>query len=164
MNLPAEPAATEVIRVAELSDAGFLAALHGPSFHSPWDEAAFADLLGQAGVFALATQDGFILCRVILDEAEILTLAVRPEVRGRGVGRRLTAAAADMARVAGAERLFLEVAEDNTAARALYGRAGFVQTGRRKAYYETAQGRVDALILVLNLCGDASLDAPPALS
>lgn len=164
MSQPPNLQADEVIRVAEISDAGLLAALHGPSFHSPWDEAAFRDLLGQAGVFAAATGDGFILCRVILDEAEILTLAVRPEARGRGLGGRLTASAAEIARAAGAERLFLEVAENNTAARALYDRAGFTQTGRRKAYYETAQGPRDALILVLNLRGDASLDAPAALS
>lgn len=164
MSLAAGGAAPESIRVAEPEDAARLAALHAPSFHSPWDAAAFADLLDQAGVFALATDEGFILCRVILDEAEILTLAVRPEVRGRGLGGRLTAAAIAMAHAAGAERLFLEVAEDNTAALALYARAGFVQTGRRKAYYETAQGRRDALILVLNLRGDASLDAPAALS
>lgn len=147
------------IRVAEPEDAALLARLHAPSFHSPWDEAAFADLLGQTGVFAAAGDAGFILCRVILDEAEILTLSVLPESRGRGLAGRLTAAAADLARAAGAERMFLEVAEDNVAARALYARAGFVQTGRRKAYYATPQGRTDALILVLNLCGDASLGA-----
>lgn len=155
MTSPADPP----IRVAEPSDAGLLAALHAPSFHSPWDEAAFADLLGQTGVFALAAEAGFILCRVILDEAEILTLSVLPESRGQGMGRRLTAAAADLARASGAERMFLEVAEDNTSARALYARAGFHQAGRRKAYYETPQGQTDALILVLNLCSDASLDA-----
>lgn len=154
----------EIIRVAEPSDAGLLAALHSPSFHSPWDEAAFATLLTQPGVFAAATGDGFILCRVILDEAEILTLSVLPRARQRGLASRLTASAAQIARAAGAERLFLEVAEDNLAARALYARAGFVQTGRRKAYYETPQGRTDALILVLNLNRGASHNALAALS
>lgn len=154
----------DIIRVAEPSDAALLAALHAPSFHMPWDEAAFADLLGQTGVFAASADDGFILCRVILDEAEILTLSVLPEARGRGLAARLTATATEIARAAGAERLFLEVAEDNVAALALYARAGFVQTGRRKAYYETPHGRTDALILVLNLRGDASLDANSALS
>ncbi|CAN5119857.1 N-acetyltransferase [soil metagenome] len=157
-------ATAELIRVAEPSDAALLAALHAPSFHAPWDEAALKELLGQTGVFAAASQTGFILCRVVLDEAEILTLSVLPEARRRGLAGRLTNAAAEIARAAGAERLFLEVAEDNVAARALYARAGFVQTGRRKAYYETPQGRADALILVLNLCGDASHDALSALS
>jgi ribosomal-protein-alanine N-acetyltransferase len=154
----------EIVRVAEPSDAGLLAALHAPSFHSPWDEAAFADLLGQSGVFAALTEHGFILCRVVVDEAEILTLSVLPSARGRGLAGRLVASAAGIARAAGAERLFLEVAEDNVPARALYARAGFVQTGRRKAYYETAHGRTDALVLILNLRGDASHDASGALS
>ena len=150
----AEPNA---IQVAEASDAGILAALHVTAFETPWDEAAFADLLGQTGVFALATGDGFILCRTVVDEAEILTLAVRPEARGQGLGLRLVEAAADLARGSMAASLFLEVAEDNAAARALYHRAGFAEAGRRKAYYKTSQGPVDALILVRNLSGGASL-------
>ncbi|WGM46102.1 [Ribosomal protein S18]-alanine N-acetyltransferase [Brevundimonas sp. NIBR10] len=150
--------------LATPADADTLAAVHAEAFDHPWDEAAIADLLGQAGVFGIAATGGFILCRVVLDEAEILTLAVRPDARRRGLARRLVEAGGAMARSAGAERLFLEVAEDNVAARGLYADAGFVETGRRRAYYETAQGRTDALILVLNLCGDASHDAPAALS
>ena len=153
------------IQAAESSDAPALAAVHASAFAAPWDAAALSDLLGQAGVFGAATSDGFILCRVVVDEAEILTLAVRPEARSVGLGRRLTQAAAEVARSAGATRLFLEVAEDNASARALYARAGFVQTGRRKGYYAAAGGdRVDALLLVLNLCGEASHDGIGALS
>lgn len=144
------------LQVAEVSDAPVLEALHATAFDSPWDASALAELLGQAGVLALATEDGFILCRTVVDEAEILTLAVRPEARGQGLGLKLVSAAADLAKSAGADSFFLEVAEDNQAARALYKRAGFVETGRRKGYYKTPQGPVDALILVLNLIGDAS--------
>jgi ribosomal-protein-alanine N-acetyltransferase len=131
-------------------DAPVLAALHAEAFHAPWDAAAFDSLLDQAGVFAIRAPDGFILCRVVLDEAEILTLAVRPAARRAGLGARLTQAAADFAARAGAERLFLEVAEDNDPARALYARQGFEQTGRRRNYYENSDGsRVDALLLAL---------------
>ena len=154
----------ETLGLATPADADTLAAIHAEAFDSPWNAAALADLLGQAGVFGIAAPRGFILCRVVLDEAEILTLAVRPEVRRQGLARRLTRAAGDTARGLGAERLFLEVAEDNVAARGLYAGAGFVETGRRRGYYETPQGRTDALILVLNLCGDASHDAATALS
>lgn len=130
--------------------ASVLAAIHADAFHAPWDAAAFDSLLGQAGVFALRTPEGFILCRVVLDEAEILTLAVRPTARRMGLGARLTRAAAEVVAHAGAERLFLEVAEDNEAARALYARLGFEQTGRRRNYYEKSDGsRVDALLLAL---------------
>lgn len=152
-------AGTGPIQVAEVADAGVLEALHATAFESPWDASAFADLLGQAGVFGLAADDGFILCRTVVDEAEILTLAVRPEARGRGLGLKLVSAAADLAKTVGAVSFFLEVAEDNRPALALYDRAGFVETGRRKAYYKTSQGPVDALILVLNLIGDASQKA-----
>jgi len=98
--------------------------------------------------------DGFILVRTILDEAEILTLAVRPSGRRNGMGARLVRAAVHRARSMGAERLFLEVAEDNVVARALYAGCGFRTTGRRRGYYARPDGvGVDALLLVLNLDG-----------
>lgn len=129
-----------------------LAALHASAFPAPWDAAAFADLLSQAGVFAETLDDGFILIRVVADEAEILTLAVRPEARRRGLGARLVETGAARAAALGAARLFLEAAEDNAAARALYAAAGFAETGRRRGYYpREGGGRTDALILSLNL-------------
>lgn len=129
-----------------------LAALHAEAFATPWDAAAFADLLDQGGVALEAEEDGFILIRTVADEAEILTLAVRPRARRRGLGARLVDAASARARATGATRLFLEVAEDNAPARGLYDRLGFEAAGRRPRYYPRAEGSaVDALILVLNL-------------
>lgn len=129
-----------------------LAAVHATAFDAPWDAAAFAGLLDQAGVFACETADGFILMRVVVDEAEILTLAVRPQARGQGQAAHLVAEGAAAAGARGADRVFLEVADDNAAARALYARAGFVEAGRRPAYYSRADGsRADALLLTLNL-------------
>lgn len=132
-----------------------LAALHAEAFSAPWDARAFADLLAQPGVLLRIEADGFILIRVVLDEAEILTLAVRPGARRQGLGRRLVERACVAAKDAGAETLFLEVAEDNAAARALYARAGFVEIGRRKAYYAGPDGRrIDALVLHRDLSVD----------
>ena len=129
-----------------------LAALHAAAFPASWDAAAFAGLLGQPGVFAEVGQNGFILIRAVADEAEILTLAVRPEARRRGLGARLVETAADRAAGMGAERLFLEVAEDNAAARGLYAACGFTEAGRRRGYYRApGGGRTDALILARNL-------------
>lgn len=134
------------------TSAGRLAAIHAEAFDAPWDVRAFETLLGQAGVFAIAEGDGFILVRVVVDEAEILTLAVRPSARGRGIGARLVGQGATTAAVRGAARLFLEVAPDNEAARALYAGAGFAEAGRRNAYYARPDGsRQDGLILALNL-------------
>ena len=132
------------------------ASLHAAAFDgphdAPWREADFADLLGQAGVFAVETTDGFILMRAVADEAEILTLAVRPGARRAGLGGRLVGEGVLAAAQRGAVRVFLEVAGDNAAARTLYDRAGFVEAGRRPGYYRGADGgRRDALLLALNL-------------
>jgi ribosomal-protein-alanine N-acetyltransferase len=88
----------------------------------------------------------------VADEAEILTLAVRPETRRRGIGARLVRAAAVRAADLGAERLLLEVAQDNVAARGLYARCGFIEVGRRRGYYaRPGAAAADALTLALNL-------------
>ena len=129
-----------------------LAALHATAFDAPWTAAAFAGLLDQFGVFAVESPDGFILMRAVADEAEILTLAVRPEARGRGQGAGLVAEGAAVARARGADQVFLEVAKDNAPALRLYARTGFVETGRRPGYYSRPDGsRVAALLFTLNL-------------
>lgn len=134
-----------------MTDPEDLAEIHAEAFDAPWDAAAFRALLDQPGVIAVAEADGFILIRVVADEAEILTLAVRPAARRQGLGARLTAQAAAAARSLGAARLFLEVAEDNAAARSLYEALGFQPAGRRRGYYARKDGpAVDALILALN--------------
>ena len=128
-----------------------LAVLHAEAFDTPWDAASLSALLNSPGVFAVEQPDGFILIRVVADEAEILTLAVRPAARRSGLGGRLVEAAVIRAAAFGAERMVLEVAEDNVAARALYARAGFVEAGRRRGYYARLDGSCeDALILALN--------------
>lgn len=127
------------------ADAAQLAALHAEAFDAPWDAQAFAALLAQPGVFAVVEPDGFILIRRVLDEAEILTLAVRPGARRAGLGGRLTGRGAVLAAQAGATRLVLEVAEDNPAGRALYDRAGFRAVARRPGYYRG--GQMDALVM-----------------
>jgi ribosomal-protein-alanine N-acetyltransferase len=128
-----------------------LAALHAEAFETPWDEASLSTLLASPGVFAVEEPEGFILIRVVADEAEILTLAVRPSARRSGLGRHLVEAAVVRAAALGAERMFLEVAEGNVAARALYARTGFTEAGRRRGYYSRNDGTCeDALVLALN--------------
>jgi ribosomal-protein-alanine N-acetyltransferase len=127
---------------------GLLAALHGRCFEEAWSREAFAKLLATPGAFAfLALEEaeplGFALGRAAAGEAEILTIGVLPEARRRGAGRALMAAVEAEARARGAAELFLEVADDNLAARALYLALGFAQVGRRPAYY----GSRDALVL-----------------
>ena len=126
-----------------------LAALHGRCFPQGWPREAFAKLLATPGAFALLAIDddgeptGLALGRAAAGEAEILTLGVLPDARRRGAGRALVEALAAEARARGAGELFLEVADDNLAARALYLALGFAQVGRRPGYY----GPRDALVL-----------------
>lgn len=133
-------------------DPARLAAVHAAAFDRPWTSDAFAQLLSQPGVFAISRPDGFILLRTTADEAELLTLAVAPGARRNGLGRWLATEGAKRAKAAGARRLFLEVADDNLAARRLYAVLGFQETGRRKRYYARPDApAVDALLLRLNL-------------
>ena len=108
--------------------------------------------LALPGAFGwIAPAGGLALARVAADEAEILSLAVVPALRGRGLGRTLLEWAAATAAERGAGTLFLEVSAGNEAARRLYAAAGFAQVGRRVGYYP---GGGDALVLrrTLTLC------------
>ena len=136
-----------------------LARLHAACFTTPrpWSAAEFADLLASRFCFLLTAPGGFLLGRVIADEAELLTLAVDPARRRQGIGAGLLARFAEAAQARGAASAFLEVAEDNAAARALYAAGGWARSGRRRGYYHGPTGAaVDAPILTLPLM-------PPAI-
>ena len=107
--------------------------------------------LCQAPGFAATADTGFALGRVVADEAELVTIAVDPGARRQGTGRALLAAFEADAKARGAARAFLEVAADNTAALALYRDAGWIETGRRKAYYARKTGPVDAVTMAKRL-------------
>src|SRR5436190_577495 len=117
-----------------------LASAHAQAFDIPWDEATLAGFLAGAGAYALVAVDedtlGMVLCRAVAGEAEVLTLAVPPWTRRKGVGLALMTAAIGAARAAGAVAMFLEVDVGNTAAVGLYERLGFARAGLRKAYYD----------------------------
>lgn len=127
-----------------------LAALHSASFSvpRPWSATEFSDLLRNPHVFVLSESGGFLLGRLIQDEAELLTLAVAPQMRRTGIGRRLVDRFLARAQTNGVARVFLEVAVENEAATRLYLAAGFSEAGLRRAYFQTPDGRgIDALVL-----------------
>jgi ribosomal-protein-alanine N-acetyltransferase len=137
------------------------AGLHAESFaplgERTWTRQDLAGLLAMPGVAGLLLETdgqdvGFALCRVAADEAELLTIAVRPAWRRQGVGRRLLEAIIDGARGAGARTLFLEVGVDNPSARGLYGARGFLAVGRRRGYYQRGDGPpADGIVMRLVL-------------
>jgi ribosomal-protein-alanine N-acetyltransferase len=131
-----------------------MAVLHARSFTTPrpWSEAEITDLLASPLVFALTRPGAFLLGRVVVGEAELLTIAVDPDERRAGLGGALVAAFLTEAAARGGESAFLEVAEGNAAARALYATCGFAPAGRRRGYYHRPDGiSEDALILVRSL-------------
>jgi ribosomal-protein-alanine N-acetyltransferase len=128
-----------------------LAALHALAFTDaprPWTAAEFAVLLAEPTTVLAARGEGFALGRVTGPEAELLTLAVHPAARRRGIGQALVAAFEAAAAARGAAEVLLEVAVTNAAARGLYAGRGYDAVGRRAGYYRPP-GRppVDALVL-----------------
>lgn len=132
-------------------DAEALAKIHATSFDDSWSALFFSAMLNQPGVIALSvgqdTARGFILVRIAVDEAEILTLAVAPEYRNQKLGRALVDAALVLLMAQRASRCFLEVAEDNIAALAVYTACGFTHCGLRKDYYQRGPTKINAILM-----------------
>lgn len=136
-------------------------ALHTESFaplgERTWTRQDLVELVALPGVTGLLLQvdgrdAGLAVCQVAADEAELLTLAVRPVHRRRGAARHLLTAVIDHVRTAGARALFLEVGVDNPAARSLYNSQGFRAVGERRAYYQRGQGPpADGIVMRLTL-------------
>ncbi|MEM9496588.1 MAG: GNAT family N-acetyltransferase [Pseudomonadota bacterium] len=139
-----------------------MSALHQRAF-APfmrgWSVSEFRALCGDPNVFAVGDAVSFALSRVVVDEAELLTLACAPEHRRKGHARACLNALTSEACARGAKRLFLDVAADNVAARTLYAGAGFEKVGRRPGYYARPAGEaVDALLLEKRFTSPASVD------
>ena len=149
---------TVAVRIAEggLADLPAVMAVmddsFDPRFGEAWTASQCAGLLPLPGVWLALARDrgeivGFSLSRIVLDEAELLLLAVRRAHQGQGVGRVLLADFAAAAIARRARLLHLEVRDGNSAAR-LYEQAGYSLAGRRRDYYLGADGdRYDALTL-----------------
>lgn len=135
-----EPALSE----ATARDAAAFAALHAAAFRRGWSEDELEQLLldrnviahrAMVGTLAGRMLAGFIVSRLAAGEAEILSVAVAPARRGRGLARKLLDLHLRRLAGLGVTAVFLEVDEDNAPARRLYDRARFRDVGRRPAYY-----------------------------
>jgi tRNA threonylcarbamoyladenosine biosynthesis protein TsaB len=139
------------LRPVDKGDAGLLASLHGATMPRPWELSFFEQIVAEPGGFALVAEAheaalGFVLGRAVAGEAEILSIGVLPAYRRNGIAARLLREAALRAFELGAATLFLEVDENNHAARRLYEAHGLKAAGRRKNYY-AGEGGGDALLL-----------------
>lgn len=116
-----------------------------PRYGEAWTAAQLAATMAMPGCWGrLALIDeaaiGFSLCRAAADEVELLLIAVAPQQRRTGSGTRLLLRAQEDALLRGCSHLFLEVREDNDAARYLYRSAGFAEIGQRPSYYAGKDG------------------------
>jgi ribosomal-protein-alanine N-acetyltransferase len=137
--------------------AGLISLLHRACFpEDPWDAEAIEQIMSIPGFFgrigwANETPVGFALALALGDEAEIVSLGILPGYRRRRMGLAILDAVCGEARLRNADRVVLEVAFDNAAARALYAGRGFTVVGCRRNYYRRTERGVDALILRVRL-------------
>lgn len=135
-----------------------LASIHAQCFRKGWSALEFESFFERAGVFAglaYSSQNkpvGFIICWIIEDVCDLLSVGVLPEFRREGLGQHLLDYGILTARDMGAQKMMLEVNITNEAAITMYEGNGFVRDGVRKAYYSMPDGsRADALRLVKTL-------------
>jgi ribosomal-protein-alanine N-acetyltransferase len=138
------------LRHASLADIPALAELERDLFTDPWTTQQLEDALRWPGAVALIAEDaegifGYVLGRVVVDQAEILSIATATNRRRQGIGSELLDAALIAMLERGARSVWLEVRVSNAAARAMYGARGFVAAGVRRGYYR--QPPEDALVL-----------------
>lgn len=151
---------TECIRLRpmRLSDVNHVEEIDRLSFPTPWPKAAFLyELKGKRRSVCWVAEwigpgkdslvVGSIVIWLVLDEAHIATLAVRPEYRRRHIAQRLISRALIECMDAGAEQALLEVRESNSAAQQLYSKFGFLVVGRRRDYYKDRHE--DAILMTL---------------
>jgi ribosomal-protein-alanine N-acetyltransferase len=126
-------------------DFELLSAVHAACFPSgPWSASEIEALATASTGYLTSVDEGFLLLRIAGPEAEVLTLAVAPHARRKGIARHLWGRAFQDLGTRGVEEVFLEVASGNVAARKLYESIGFQDVGRREAYYSNGE---DALLL-----------------
>ena len=139
--------------IMRIMDAAF-----DPQWGEAWTRPQIASALQLANTHATlvdaaghAPLDPAAIVRAAPGEEEILLIAVEPALRRRGIGARLLAILAANARLRRAEKLFLEMRENNPA-RSLYEAHGFSPIGRRRNYYSIADGaRMDAITFALEI-------------
>jgi len=128
-----------------------LAKMHGLCFEKGWTEQAFSSLLCLPTTQGFLNHEGFILCSVCRDEAEILTVGVLPSSRRKKVATRLLECLCLSLKEQKIKTIFLDVDAQNEAAISLYTKSGFEQISVRKDYYAVGLEKHDALVFKKNL-------------
>lgn len=143
------------IETLRQQDAPKMALIESEAHSHPMSEGALLDCFGPlyrcSGLYRDDVLLGFTIVQQIVDEATLFDICVLPSAQGEGLGKLLLQQVIADACSHGAQVLMLEVRASNMAAISLYQRLGFTEIGRRKAYYPTAEGREDAVLMDLRL-------------
>ena len=143
------------IRSMTADDVPRVAALEISAALFAWEQRAFAQCLQLGCICRVAIINGIVVGFGLMNiqgvQAHILNLCVDPDVRGQGIGRALLEHLVTMARLTGADHVFLEARPSNAAAINLYRSVGFQQVGNRVDYYPAVGGREDGAIYALRL-------------
>jgi ribosomal-protein-alanine N-acetyltransferase len=142
-----------ILSDASPRDAAAIAPLHAASFRRGWSEHEIEELLIDRRVIAHRAMIGsklvgFVMSRLVEDEAEILSIAVAGSRQRRGLARQLLNLHLRRLAAFGARTIFLEVDEHNKPAIRLYDRAGFHEISRRANYYPTADAKPAAALVL----------------
>lgn len=142
------------VRAMRLADLDEVMVIERRSFSAPWEESTFRGLMRRpsAALLVAETDDeltGYSVMWFAADEGELGDIAVVPERRGEGIGRRLLRESISVAASRGTRSLYLEVRESNDVARRLYEKVGFSVVGVRKQYY--TEPVEDAIVMKLDL-------------
>ena len=120
-----------------------VADLHKLCFpHKPWGANDFTELK-KSGCEIVASDNGFIVWRTVLDTAEIITIGVHPDARGAGIAIAMLGIMENEVKKAGVKKILLDVSAENVAALGRYKKCGFIENGRRPKYYDG----VDAILM-----------------
>jgi len=138
--------------LAELHHAAF-----SPQGERSWGSEEFADILAIAGTSATLYRSddkpvGFVIVRTVLDEAELISIAVDPAYQSKGFAKKMLDDTIRQVKTSKISRFFLEVREDNSKALKLYRATNFKKISERKDYYKTLNGqRLNAHVFLLDM-------------
>ena len=148
-------------RQAFAADSPILSKIHEECFPNYWDSSAFTNFFGIENTRAVLVElhgqgkpepIGMMVYRVVHEQADIITIAVRPAWRRQGLARSLLKSAFSHAKALGATKMFLDVEDGNVAAFGLYTNMGFRQINRRRHYYKQKDASfTDALVMSCEL-------------
>ena len=126
----------------------------------PWTYGNFTDALNHGYECCVDEHGGeirgYAVLMPVLEEAELLNIAVAAGQQRKGLGRLMLHEILSTARKKNTRRVFLEVRPSNTAALALYRSVGFAAIGVRRGYYQNASGNEDAMMMACDLTGEVS--------